>query len=84
MIEMWDLLVTEIDVLSPFYLPIDVPDRQGYLDSLCALLERPATADWTPQGSYHGNSELRHTDIDASPEVEGLCERIKPFLDRFY
>ena len=84
LIQSWEVLVNEIDPLEPHYLPLDVPDRQDYLDHLNEATGRSMVTDWTPRGVVQGNSALRHRDVQPCGEIIALCERIKPFLDRFY
>ena len=80
----WETLVYEIDPLEPYYLPLDVEDRQDYLDELNIDTGRSMVTDWTPQGVVQNNSALRHKDVTPPAEIYALCKRIKPFLDGFY
>ena len=84
LVESWEILVNEIDPLEPYYLPLDIPDRQDYLDRLNAGTGRSMVTDWGAKGVVHNNQAMRYTDIQPSAEIAALCERIKPFLDRFY
>ena len=84
LIDSWEVLVNEIDPLEPYYLPLDVPDRQDYLDRLNTATGRSMVTDWGAKGVIHNNQAMRYTDIKPSAEIVALCERIKPFLDRFY
>jgi len=84
MIACWDFMVSEIDPLKPNYLPIDSDDRDLHLKRLNFDLGLSLQTDWTPMGVKQNNHALRHTDVQSSGTVENLCNRIKPFLDRFY
>ncbi|MBT8439714.1 MAG: hypothetical protein KJO91_08305 [Gammaproteobacteria bacterium] len=84
LIDSWLVLVEDIDPLQPFYLPLDVPDRQDYLDTLNAATGRDMATDWSPQGVVHNNQDLRHTDLTPSADILALCDRIGGFLSRFY
>jgi hypothetical protein len=84
LVGMWETMVFDIDPLKPFYLPLDVPDRQDYLDALNEATGLNLVTDWTPRGVKHGNSDLRYQDVSPTPEIMALTERIQPFLDRFY
>lgn len=84
MIECFDCLVDVVDKEDPHYLPLDSDRRDKYLDALNSDLGLNLTTDWGAKGVKQNNQSLRHQDVKASPEVEDLCNRIKPFLDRFY
>ena len=84
LVDSWEVLVNEIDPLEPYYLPLDVLDRQDYLDRLNTATGRSMVTDWGAKGVIHNNQAMRYTDIKPSAEIVALCERIKPFLDRFY
>lgn len=84
MIDCWDFLVSDIDPLQPHYLPIDSPRREDFLAQLNEDLDMQLETLWEPEGVKHNNHRLRHEEVQASPAVNDLCERIKPFLDRFY
>ena len=81
---MWTVMVEDIDPLNPYYLPLDVPDRQDWLDQLNERENWNLTTDWSPRASKNNNYDLRYTDLDAVPKIRELCERIQPFLDKFY
>jgi hypothetical protein len=80
---MWITMAEEIAPLDPYFLPLDVVNRQDYLDELNETGLNLKT-DWKPQGEQHNNSALRWQDVEPTDEILELCERIKPFLDRFY
>ena len=84
LIQSIETLVNDIDPLEPYYLPLDVPDRQDYLDELNVATGLSLTTRWTPRGVVQNNAALTHRDVQPSAEIEALCERIKPFLDGFY
>lgn len=84
MIECFDCLVEMIDPYEPHYLPVDSEQRDLWLKRLNFDLGLELETDWEPRGVKQNNHSLRHQDVQASPAVESLCERIKPFLDRFY
>ncbi len=84
LIAMWEVMANEINPLDPFYLPLDVENRQDYLDELNEWTGLGLKTDWAPQGVKNNNADLRHTDLVPCDEILALCERIEPFLDRFY
>ena len=84
LVGMWETMVFDIAPLEPFFLPLDVPDRQDYMDAINEATGLDLKTDWKPRGVRHNNSDLRHTDIEPTEKIEALCERIKPFIDRFY
>lgn len=84
LVGMWECMVNDIAPLEPFFLPLDVDDRQDYLDALNKATGLGLTTDWTPRGVKHNNFNLRYTDLEPKAEIIALCERIQPFLDRFY
>ena len=57
-------LMTGIDPLKPLYLPLDVPDRQDYLDRINSELNLDLTTDWSAVGSFDQESRLTGTDHD--------------------
>ena len=81
---MWEVMANEIAPLEPFFLPLDVDDRQDYLDEINDNTGLGLQTDWTPQGEQHNNSGLRYTDIQPRADIEDLCDRISPFLETFY
>ena len=84
--DMWRFTLPMINEMAPYYLPLDVDDRQDWLDKI--PIERET--NWPEIHSNHHTSENRHDMIefeDLEKECEGvwkLCAEIKPFLDRFY
>jgi len=84
LIGMWEVMANEIAPLNPFFLPLDVDNRQDYLDELNTATGLNLKTDWKPEGSKHNNFNLRYTDIEPTEEISALCERISLFLERFY
>ncbi len=84
MIDAWDCLVNDIDPLGPYYLPLDSEKRDACLQQINEGLGLRLHTLWQPAGVKQNNQRLRHSDVSASPGVTALCNRIKPFLDRFY
>jgi hypothetical protein len=84
LIESWEILANEIDPLDPHYLPLDVPDRQDYLDALNESVGGDMVTDWMPQGVVHNNATLKYKDVTPCSEIKALCQRIEPFLSKFY
>ena len=84
LVGMWETMANDIAPLNPFFLPLDVDDRQDYLDALNDATGLGLKTDWKPHGVKHNNFKLRYTDIEPTEKILALCEEIKPFLDRFY
>ncbi len=84
LIECFECLVNDVDKFDPYYLPLDSDRRDEYLQKINEGLGLDLVTDWGAKGVKQNNQSLRHTDVTASRNVEALCERIKPFLDRFY
>ncbi len=84
LIDMWKIMANEIAPLEPFFLPLDVPDREDYLSALNEATGLGLQTDWQPAGQRHNNSGLRHTDVSPSDAIVELCDEIQPFLERFY
>ena len=76
LIENFNLLVNEIDPLKPHYLPIDVPDRQGYLDKINQDLNLNLTTDWSIENSKEHTYNLNYKDLPTFFEHS--------FINRFY
>lgn len=73
----WRGLIDEVDPHDPLYLPVDRPDRQGYLDEINRVLGKCYQTDWrcTP-GDY---------DVTlAQAEEQALATLMEdPFFARF-
>ncbi|GAG38403.1 unnamed protein product, partial [marine sediment metagenome] len=84
LVTLWRLLVDTIDKMNPFYLPIDVPERDIHLQQINEKTGLEMETEWQVVRSRHGNGHLDHHNIQAPAEVEQLVEDIQPFLSRFY
>jgi hypothetical protein len=73
--EEWEFLINEIDPHSPYYLPIDAPDRQDYLDKINKDLGLNIRTRWKPVHSKKNTHSLTFGEIE---------DYIKPFAERFY
>ncbi len=83
MFEGFRMLVTAIDPLKPYYLPIDVPDRQNWLDRINTDLGLELRTDWAVIGEHDPlgpPGRLCSTEI---AWVEGLMEELSGFFGRF-
>jgi hypothetical protein len=78
-------LYYKFDLLGPRYLPLDVDNRQDYLDKINEDFDLDLQTDWSPAGSERlGYHNLRHQQCNGDSHTLELCKEIKPFLDRFY
>ena len=73
-------LVTAIDPLKPFYLPLDVPNRQHYLDLINDVTGLELTTDWHVHGSIGEQGKLTGTD---HPVMADFMEELSGFFGRF-
>ena len=79
----WRRLILAIDPLGPLYLPIDVPNRQDYLDLINEATCLDLKTDWPVTGSTglspafdtHKGSEMKL--------VEGMFDELGDFFGRF-
>ena len=72
--ENFRLLVDEIDPLNPLYLPIDVPDRQTYLDRINSELGLNLVTDWGVVNSQCHTFDIARKESNIEPD----------FISRFY
>ena len=84
MCDNFNIVVQHFDALKPYYLPLDVANRQDYLDTINQQLGLQLETDWSPAGVRQNNFSLRYNEVQSSDLVNDFCEENKPFLDRFY
>lgn len=78
------LLVNELDPLNPLYLPIDVDNRQDYLDKINKDLGLSLSTNWNVENSKETTYNLSHKDLTPEPIMVDLVEDIEGFIKRFY
>lgn len=78
------LLVDEIDPYNPLYLPIDVENRQEYLDKINKELGLDLRTEWGVENSKKSTYNLSYKELSPGPVEKALVEDIKEFLKRFY
>jgi len=78
------LLADELDPLNPLYLPIDVENRQEYLDKINSELGLNLKTDWGVENSKKSTYNLSYKDLSPGPHERGLVGEISEFLERFY
>ena len=84
LVDNFEFLANEIDPIKPHYLPLDSRYRDRFLRQINDALGLEIETDWEPVKSERGNWQLRYDEFTGSEWIEDLCERIAPFLDRFY
>ena len=72
------------DPLQPYYLPLDVEDREDYLVNIEKGLNLNLSHDWPVVNSKEHTSELNWKEIEPEESIVELVNEIRPFLDRFY
>jgi hypothetical protein len=65
----WKILKEKVAPYDPFYLPLDVPDRQRWLDDIICFLETDLQTDWPVIMSCNKSAELSENDKEAVIEV---------------
>lgn len=83
-VEEWTNLLEMVDPHNPYYLPIDAPDRQAYLDVINRDLGLNIVTDWTPRGNKIGTMKMNPADIVLPDEYEQFLADIQPFISRFW
>lgn len=78
------LLINEIDNKDPYYLPIDVENKQDYLDKINAGLNLNFSTDWKVENSKKSTYNLTYRDINPPNEIVNLVEDMGDFFKRFY
>lgn len=64
------------------YFPIDLPDRQGNLDRLSAVLGRTVTTDWEPVGvDYSRRGTVVNQDLSSIYELSMIKDRYSYMSD---
>ncbi len=73
-------LVSAIDPLGPYYLPLDVPNRQEYLDLINRELCQNLTTKWTP---VCPSGEVARLGKNEREIVESMIDELGDFFSRF-
>jgi len=80
-----ELLATEIDALNPWYIPLDTPDRDSYIEAINSEL----SMNLDPQGwplighDPHVDTRLELSEEQLSP-IREVLERHSNFFGRWY
>ena len=80
LVEEWRVLIDKIDPHKPYYLPIDSPDRQNYLDAINKDLGLNIRTRWKVA---HSKKETYSLNPNSYP-IDKELDFIKPFTSRFY
>lgn len=80
----WNTLIGKIDCFKPYYLPIDSPDRDNYLEAINNGLNLDLKTDWPVVHSVGNTWNLEPDDIDVDVEVVDFVNRNSGFFNRFY
>jgi hypothetical protein len=78
------LLINDIDKLDAMYLPIDVENKQDYLDEINEKLGLSLYSDWNVVNSKKQTYNLSYKELTPDPEMEDLVSDNKEFFERFY
>lgn len=83
---MWYVLVEQLDRYNPYYIPVDSPNRNDWLDRLNKGLRLDLSTNWPIINSKHNTFEATIEDIpeDNREQIERLCKNLDDFLSRFY
>lgn len=79
----WRRLVTAIDPLNPLYLPIDVPNRQTYLDVINEALCQDIRTNWPVIGSTGLAPNFDSFKGGERIMVDQMFEELGDFFGRF-
>ena len=82
--ENFRLLVDELDPLNPLYLPIDVDNRQEYLDIINNELGLSLKTNWAIENSKEMTYNLSYKDLSPDKIMIDLVSDIEGFIKRFY
>lgn len=74
-------LVSAVDPFEPFYLPLDRPDRQEYLDSINRGTWLNLETDWPIWQSIGGHARLNEEEEEM---VVDLLDELSGFFTRFW
>ena len=78
LVAQWNILKNIVDEHDPMYLPIDVPDRMNWLDTISRNIDRELQTDWPVVMSCNKSATLSENDKAAVIEVMA-----DGFFDRF-
>ena len=84
LVDNFRLLVNEIDKLDPHYLPVDIKDRDRYLDLINRDLGLNLSTEWKVVNSVKRTYNIDRKDLSPNEIVKDLVKEIEPFLSRFY
>ncbi len=79
---LWAGFIEHIDPLDPCYLPLDVPDRQDYLDTINERFDLALTTDW-PVIGHQQFGDVPLTGKEKADVLEQV-EELSGFFGRFY
>lgn len=79
----WYILVEQLDKYDPYYLPVDRPDRDEYLQKIGDGIGLDLKTDWPMTNSKHNTTKIGDLGEDQE-QVDRLCKNIDHFLKRFY
>ena len=82
--ENFRLLVDELDPLNPLYLPIDVDNKQDYLDKINVELGLSLSTQWGIENSKKMTYNLSYRDLSPDKIMMDLVTDIEGFIKRFY
>lgn len=81
----WYALIQYIDPHEPAYLPLDSPQRDGFLQDLNRQLDTMLSTDWPVLPRYEGGLRPRVPLTDAETEdVVEMMVGMAPFFNRWY
>lgn len=83
MTDQWRVLIEKVDPYQPYYLPLDVEDRQGYLDRINTELGMNLTTEWKVVHSKWGTNIDWRTHYPPD-HVQEFIDQYQSFFDRFY
>lgn len=82
----WRLLIGVVDPAHPYYLPLDVPDRDNYLARICLLADVDLETDWPvlrEDGAPPADPAVELTMEEWSSVTETIRDHLA-FFQRFY
>ena len=77
-----DILLQVLPHKEIYFLPLDTPDRQSYLDAINVALGTKLETDW-PVIGHHDGKDVEHREEETSARAK-VWDRYGDFFCRFY
>lgn len=84
MCDQWRMMRDVIDAYEPSYLPLDVEDRQSYLDAINERYGLSLATSWPVIHSKRQTNEIDWRTFYPDDRTQDLVDELEPLIGRFY